>query len=60
MRIAAETGSSLLTEAQPAMFPAEPMDFEHVLRDLVPYYAMIGGFALGVLGIPRATMALLR
>ena len=35
------------------------MDFERVLRDLVPY-AMIGGFALGVLGIPRATMALLR
>ena len=41
------------------------MDFERVLRDLasdfnereVPY-AMIGGFALGVLGIPRATMDL--
>ena len=41
------------------------MDFERVLRDLasdfnereVPY-AMIGGFALGVLGIARATMDL--
>ena len=41
------------------------MDFERVLRDLtsdfsganVPY-AMIGGFALGVLGIQRATMDL--
>ena len=41
------------------------MDFERVLRDLtsdfsednVPY-AMIGGFALGVLGIHRATMDL--
>ena len=41
------------------------MDFERVLRDLagdftargVPY-ALIGGFALGALGLPRATMDL--
>lgn len=41
------------------------MDFERVLRDLVSdfdeheiRYALIGGFALGALGIPRATMDL--
>ena len=41
------------------------MDFERVLRDLTSdfnedsvSYAMIGGFALGVLGIQRATMDL--
>ena len=41
------------------------MDFERVLRDLVSDfserevpYAMIGGFALGALGIPRATIDL--
>ena len=41
------------------------MDFERVLRDLVfdftereVRYALIGGFALGALGIPRATMDL--
>ena len=41
------------------------MDFERVLRDLVSdfnehevTYAVIGGFALGVLGIQRATMDL--
>ena len=40
-----------------------PMDFERVLRDLVSEfnahevpYAMTGGFALGALGVPRATM----
>ena len=39
------------------------MDFERVLRDLVAdftereiRYALIGGFALGALGLPRATM----
>lgn len=41
------------------------MDFERVLRDLVSdftqrevRYALIGGFALGALGVPRATMDL--
>ncbi len=41
------------------------MDFEHVLRTLLEEfrrleirYAAIGGFALGVLGVPRATMDL--
>ena len=41
------------------------MDFERVLRDLVSDfserevpYAMIGGFAMGALGIPRATIDL--
>ena len=41
------------------------MDFERVLRDLVfdftereVSYALIGGFALGALGVPRATMDL--
>ena len=41
------------------------MDFERVLRDVVAdfterdvRYALIGGFALGVLGVPRATMDL--
>ena len=41
------------------------MDFERVLRDLVVdfterevRYALIGGFALGALGVPRATMDL--
>ena len=41
------------------------MDFERVLRDLVfdfterkVPYALIGGFALGALGVPRATMDL--
>ena len=41
------------------------MDFEFVLRKVIPEfekenirYALIGGFALGLLGIPRATMDL--
>lgn len=41
------------------------MDFERVLRTLLAdfthqqiRYAAIGGFALGVLGVPRATMDL--
>ncbi len=41
------------------------MDFEHVLRTLLAEfhrleirYAAIGGFAMGVLGVPRATMDL--
>ena len=41
------------------------MDFERVLKSLLAdfdyqqiRYAAIGGFALGVLGIPRATMDL--
>lgn len=47
------------------MFSRRRMDFERVLRDLVTDfiereipYALIGGFALGALGIPRATMDL--